>query len=102
MFEKLDHLETMDLSSNFLVGLSLQFFVEVERKKKLRMVYLQVCNLMLNIHNLPSDNFTQNSKIQNNQWKCDRCHIKPLVHFLRNSLMYWGACFKESSPLCLR
>ena len=40
--------------------------------------------------------------MQNNQWKCDRCHIKPLVHFLRNSLMYWGACFKESSPLCLR
>ena len=42
MFEKLDHLETMDLSSNFMMGLSLQFFVEVERKKKLRMVYLQV------------------------------------------------------------
>ena len=41
-------------------------------------------------------------QMQNNQWKCDRCHIKPLVHFLRNSLMYWGACFKESSPLCLR
>ena len=35
----------MDLSSNFLMGLSLQFFVEVERKKKLRMVYLQVFEL---------------------------------------------------------
>ena len=47
MFEKLDHLETMDLSSNFMMGLSLQFFVEVERKKKLRMVYLQVIYLMV-------------------------------------------------------
>ena len=100
MFEKLDHLETMDLSSNFMMGLSLQFFVEVERKKKLRMVYLQVLYFvrilympMLSLMLIP---------MQNNQWKCDRCHIKPLVHFLRNSLMYWGACFKESSPLCLR
>ena len=44
VFENLDHLETMDLSSNFLMGLNLQFFVEIERKKRLRMVYLQVCN----------------------------------------------------------
>ena len=100
MFEKLDHLETMDLSSNFMMGLSLQFFVEVERKKKLRMVYLQVIYLMVILYtNLLSSMLFQ---MQNNQWKCDRCHIKPLVHFLRNSLMYWGACFKESSPLCLR
>ena len=42
VFEKLDRLETMDLSSNFLMGLNLQFFVEIERKKRLRMVYLQV------------------------------------------------------------
>ena len=100
MFEKLEHLETMDLSSNFMMGLSLQFFVEVERKKKLRMVYLQVISLMVILYtNLVSFMLIQ---MQNNQWKCDRCHIKPLVHFLRNSLMYWGACFKESSPLCLR
>ncbi len=44
-FSGLERLETMDLSSNFLMGLSLQFFVEVERKKRLRMVYLQVRNL---------------------------------------------------------
>ena len=99
MFEKLDHLETMDLSSNFMMGLSLQFFVEVERKKKLRMVYLQVYLMVILFTNLVSFMLIQ---MQNNQWKCDRCHIKPLVHFLRNSLMYWGACFKESSPLCLR
>ena len=99
MFEKLDHLETMDLSSNFMMGLSLQFFVEVERKKKLRMVYLQV-NFM-DIFYMYMLSFIL-IEMQNNQWKCDRCHIKPLVHFLRNSLMYWGACFKESSPLCLR
>ena len=30
-----------------MMGLSLQFFVEVERKKKLRMVYLQVISLMV-------------------------------------------------------
>eukprot|EP00095_Tigriopus_kingsejongensis_P000473 maker-scaffold1054_size66621-snap-gene-0.8 protein:Tk00473 transcript:maker-scaffold1054_size66621-snap-gene-0.8-mRNA-1 annotation:"insulin-like growth factor-binding protein complex acid labile chain" len=78
-FDHLEHLETLDLSSNFLMGLSMQFFQEVERKKRLRMVYLQ-----------------------NNQWKCDRCHIKPLIHFLKNSLMYWGSCFKKDSPLCLK
>ena len=49
----------MDLSSNFLMGLSLQFFVEVERKKKLRMVYLQVFKLILNtycMHTAHSEN----------------------------------------------
>ncbi|XP_059096993.1 protein artichoke-like isoform X2 [Tigriopus californicus] len=78
-FDHLEKLETLDLSSNFLMGLSMQFFQEVERKKRLRMVYLQ-----------------------RNQWKCDKCHIKPLIHFLKNSLMYWGSCFKKDSPLCLK
>ena len=54
VFEKLDHLETMDLSSNFMMGLSLQFFVEVERKKKLRMVYLQVNFMVILYMNLAS------------------------------------------------
>ena len=42
MFEHLERLEMLDLSSNFLMGLTMQFFQEVERKKRLRMVYLQV------------------------------------------------------------
>ena len=42
VFQHLGKLETLDLSSNFLMGLSMQFFQEVEKKKKLRMVYLQV------------------------------------------------------------
>lgn len=40
--------------------------------------------------------------LQSNQWKCDACHIKPLIHFLKNSLMYWGSCFKEENPACLK
>ena len=45
VFRHLKHLETLDLSSNFLMGLSMQFFQEVEEKTRLRMVFLQVCNL---------------------------------------------------------
>ena len=25
-----------------------------------------------------------------------------MIHFLKNSLMYWGACFHEDGPLCLK
>ena len=80
-FRHLDRLETLDLSSNFLMGLSSEFFSEVDRlqRRRLRMVFLQ-----------------------NNQWKCDRCHVKPLLGFLRSSLMYWGACFEAQGPLCLK
>ena len=77
MFEKLDHLETMDLSSNFMMGLSLQFFVEVERKKKLRMVYLQVylmfiLYMYLALHELGLINIDSNAE--------QSVEVRPLPH----------------------
>lgn len=42
VFQQLNDLESLDLSSNFLLGLTQDFFNELEAKKRLRMVYLQV------------------------------------------------------------
>ena len=63
----------MDLSSNFLMGLSLQFFVEVESKKKLRMVYLQVFRLMLNT-------YSENSCLSNSSNAEQSVEMRPMPH----------------------
>ena len=40
--------------------------------------------------------------LHGNPWHCDQCHITHLKNWLQSSLMYWGSCFSENSPPCLR
>ena len=39
---------------------------------------------------------------QGNQFVCDKCHIGPLIRWLKSSLQYWGTCLKQSNSLCLK
>ena len=42
ILKKLPQLETLDLSSNFIMGMSDLFFDEIEKRTKMRMVFFQV------------------------------------------------------------
>ena len=33
---------------------------------------------------------------------CDKCHIAPLLEWMKSSLQYWGSCFRNSNSLCLK
>ena len=74
-----DYIETLDLSSNYFLGFEPGFFEALQSKSRLKMVYLQ-----------------------KNPFVCDKCHIAPLLDWMKSSLQYWGSCFRNSNHLCLK
>ena len=46
--------------------------------------------------------FSIHCLLQGNPFVCDKCHIVPLLNWMKSSLTYWGTCMDQSNALCLK